>query len=123
MLKLTHNKKKCRPRFPRPASPESGKGASRQARQTSRIRPACRCVCLTNMMYDSVGAEANFVWDFFGPGKKRAFIGQKALSGHYHVLICDIKKIESGPKMKIGIHAISAGHKFIRSGLGGLAAI
>ena|ERR1700722_10812644 len=39
-----------------------------------------------------------------------------------HVLICAIKKIESGPNTKIGIHAISAGQRFTRSALGGLAA-
>jgi hypothetical protein len=40
-----------------------------------------------------------------------------------YVFICAIKKIESGPKIKIGIQAISAGHKLTSSALGGLAAI
>ena len=40
-----------------------------------------------------------------------------------HVFTCDIKNTDNGPKMKIGVHAINAGQRLIRSGLGGVAAI
>jgi hypothetical protein len=54
--------------YPRPASPESGKGsvASGPANRLL-VSVVCRCVCLTNMMYDSVFHRANVLIVFFTP--------------------------------------------------------
>ena len=134
-MPLTGNKK-CRPRYPRPASPESGKGASCQARQTHPCERVCRCVCLTREDVRFNDERGKFPGNILPQAPRRTRLSDQRQHArktilsprpcsciYIQVLICAIKKIDTGPKMNIGIHAISAGHRFARSGLGGLAAI
>lgn len=54
--------------YPRPASPESGKGSVASGIGNPPLRSVCRCVCLTNIMYDSLRTEANPKADFSSSG-------------------------------------------------------